>query len=1289
MANVSYHISSLLDKMNSHDKDYRFMATNDLMTELQKDSIKLDDDSERKVVKMLLKLLEDKNGEVQNLAVRCLGPLVGKVKDYQIDTIVDTLCSNMLSEKEQLRDISSIGLKTVITELPQSNMSEIGRICKQITNRLTEAVAKQKDVSVQLEALDILGDLLSRHGALLASYHSQIKDALLPLLKSGRMAVRKRSNTAVGHLVITCNNVIFGELVGHLVSELKSSGTKPVDAETLTRTRRTYVQCICSVTRQAGHRVGKYLQDIMPLITMFCEQEEADDELREHCIQAFELFVRRCPMEVTSYLSSIITMCLQYITYDPNYNYDEDDDIIDDDVIGDEDDEDDDYSDDEDMSWKVRRASAKCLEAVMSTRPELLMDLYQTVSLPLVARFKVINDIFGLQEREESVRADIFTAFIALVKHTRNLSVDLGVNVANGGEQQMETDTPTSLLLSQVPTIVKSIHKHLLEKSTKTRHCCFSLLTQLVLTVPGCLAHHIGSLIPGVEHSLSQNRNNSSNMKIDALNFIHVLLTNHEPTVILPYVKALSPLIVVCVKDPFYKITSDALLAMQDLVKVVCDDNVTFESDSLIQTLYLATLHRLKTSDIDQEVKERAIMCMGQIMSSAGQRLQSEVSNTLELFLDRLRNEITRLTTVKSLHMIALSRRLSLSPILPRAMPVLANFLRKNQRSLKISTLRCLDSIFTNYADLLSYSSQQSVGIMFEGSVLSARNPSLNQRRRPPHHPAVHATAGSHATTASNLPPEIDDEAASLLPSTGTDFSSQTSIPLHSKYTNPITSKYTNPPPANTLTQHPMQQNASLPFAILSCVSSCWTWRTRKSTDSIRTFVFLYRGEIGQRIDLTSFPDLERVSCWETFGATNEEVKSAASFSLGRICIGNLQHYLPGMIKQIQLQSKNQYLLLHSLKETITFSTHEALGGYMENIWELLVRFAESPEEGTRNVVAECLGRLTLIHPVHFLPKLQGFLKSGSPKVRSTVISAVKVAITDQPRPIDPMLKSCFGDFLALLEVRGGRGLGKHKKTSNCLNIPSTPFNSTLVLPQDPDINVRRVTLTLLNSAAHNKAALIKDLLPETLPKLYGETRIRKELIREVLMGPFRHTVDDGLDVRKAAFECMYTLLESSVTQLDIFQFLTYVENGLKDSYDIKMLTFLMLVRLANLCPTAVLQHVDKLVEPLRATCSVKVMHGIVNIITRYHQATSGVVSKQVKADSVKQEFEKQDELKRSALRAVNALLTIPEADKSPAMSEFLAQVRSSTDLSAMFESVQNDSSSTTSMVAMEAMDTS
>lgn len=52
---------------------------------------------------------------------RSLGPLVSKVKEYQVETIVDTLCTNMLSDKEQLRDISSIGLKTVIGELPPAS----------------------------------------------------------------------------------------------------------------------------------------------------------------------------------------------------------------------------------------------------------------------------------------------------------------------------------------------------------------------------------------------------------------------------------------------------------------------------------------------------------------------------------------------------------------------------------------------------------------------------------------------------------------------------------------------------------------------------------------------------------------------------------------------------------------------------------------------------------------------------------------------------------------------------------------------------------------------------------------------------------------------------------------------------------------------------------------------------------------------------------------------------------------------------------------------------------------
>ena len=275
---------------------------------------------------------------------------------------------------------------------------------------------------------------------------------------------------------------------------------------------------------------------------------------------------------------------------------------------------------------------------------------------------------------------------------------------------------------------------------------------------------------------------------------------------------------------------------------------------------------------------------------------------------------------------------------------------------------------------------------------------------------------------------------------------------------------------------------------------------------------------------------------------------------------------------------------------------------------------------GTRNVVAECLGKLCLIDPDNLLPKLKMALSSPSALMRTTVVTAMKFTISDQPQSIDSLLRANIGDFLATLT--------------------------------DADLNVRRVALVALNSAAHNKPSLVRDLLKDLLPHLYNETQKRKELVREVEMGPFKHEVDDGLDLRKAAFECMYTLLDTCVDRLDIFEFLSHVQDGLKDHYDIKMLTYLMLARVAQLCPGMVLTRLDKLVEPLKLTVTTK-----------------------VKANSVKQEYEKQDELKRSAMRALAALMTIPGADKHPQLNEFLNQIRTTPELSNLFDSIQKDSS--------------
>ena len=100
------------------------------------------------------------------------------MKDFQVESIVDHLCNNMVGDKEQLRDISSIGLKTVINELPLTTPSLAASVCKTMTGRLSAAIAQQDDVSVQLEALDILGDLLSRFGSLLVQFHLVVSISL-------------------------------------------------------------------------------------------------------------------------------------------------------------------------------------------------------------------------------------------------------------------------------------------------------------------------------------------------------------------------------------------------------------------------------------------------------------------------------------------------------------------------------------------------------------------------------------------------------------------------------------------------------------------------------------------------------------------------------------------------------------------------------------------------------------------------------------------------------------------------------------------------------------------------------------------------------------------------------------------------------------------------------------------------------------------------------------------------------------------------------------------------------
>lgn len=215
----------------------------------------------------------------------------------------------------------------------------------------------------------------------MVNFHAQIFTCLVVQLNSPRLAVRKRAILAISYLVATCNSVLFSQLLDVLLNELKKMQNNSLS--------KTYIQCLAAISRQAGHRVGENLQSIIPLVVYYSQCD--DEELVEYSLQAFESFVRRCPKEITAYIKEIMDLCLKYVSYDPNYNYDDDDEEEANAMEADENEEDDDqedYSDDDDVSWKIRRAASKCLDAIIHTRHELLHVFYSEVSPILISRFK-------------------------------------------------------------------------------------------------------------------------------------------------------------------------------------------------------------------------------------------------------------------------------------------------------------------------------------------------------------------------------------------------------------------------------------------------------------------------------------------------------------------------------------------------------------------------------------------------------------------------------------------------------------------------------------------------------------------------------------------------------------------------------------------------------------------------------------------------------------------------------------------------------------------------------------
>lgn len=1240
------------------------MGTSDLLAELSKDSFRATPDVERKVTEVVLKQLDDQSADVSSLAIKCIPPLVKGASEKTTETVIDALCAKLAMTAKsdaQRRDAGVIGLKSLVAELGDSHPAS-GAVAASLAPKLVAFFAgkstDEPDAAVVGDVLDILRAAATSHGRAMAPHHAATRDALLAYLRNDGRVAKKRAAQCLAALAASFTDAaaastvddVLGELNAHAASgSVAAKGGGAGDESALWA---WLLGALARCAAAAGLEFSRSIARAAPMVADVCERcvGEEEEPTREACLQALEAFAARCPGECAVHLARVQTLALDLTSYDPNCDEsdegdDESDDGGDDNNGGDDDNADEDmdddeygdeeYSDDEDdSSWKIRRAAVKTVAAASRASPAILEANFEKIASKMLGRLR--------REREESVKLDVFEALEDII----------ATCAGHGG-------TLEAAARACAPRIARAATARLVDANAgaKTKTAAIRLTRETAAALPGSLESSLPALVPAFASVLAPNGPSQaaggSALKVEALALASLVFSTRpadaptDPA----FVDSIAPHVFAAAGDKYYKVAAEALRACRALVPVVARD-ARWHAAALAE----AAMSRVGATDQDQEVKDAAISCAGAAAARLGDVMgASDLKRCLGLLLDRLKNEITRLAAVKAIGQVAKSElRLDMGDAAASAVEALAGFLRKTNRPLRQASLAALEALVSKHSGSLSDAEVTAAvveaaalvtdgDLAIAGSALSLAASSVKVTAFPTARAAV-CERTLPAALELVRSPLMQSHALHALTSF---FAALVAANLPGSKADDLLERLMDPSNSGAGVAGGGSLKAEGEAAAVAgrtaavCVAAvCAGVNDAKHTSATATALvkqlgdpaslsekdlpaLFCLGELGKAADLSAVAGIE-AALLGALDAPGEELKSAASVALGGVATGGRAKFLPIILGHVANEShKHQYSLFLSLREVIRDGGGGGEEDEQRRMLEILFANAGSEEEGVRNVVAECLGLLAVRDAASLAPRLAEKASTpGDARTRATSVLAMKYAALALGHSSDS--QSSAAVFAEVLPAFVG----------------SIPL-------RDEDRDVRRAAVQTLSAAAHAAPALARPILADALPAVFEQTVIDQSSVRVVDLGPFKHTVDDGLELRKAAFECCDTLLDACLPADSLANggesvsgcasgYVAALVTGLGDHYDVKMVSHALLAKLATRpgASTVLLQRLKELVDPMGKTLTAK-----------------------LKGDAVKQEIDRNEDLVRSCLRAVDACEAhLAGASNDPAFAEFIAK---------------------------------
>ncbi|KAL4737053.1 armadillo-type protein [Aspergillus similis] len=283
---IQQNLNGLLSKLNDPDPDVRYMSLNDLYGILSNPSssyLAHDQASATRLAEGLLKALDDQHGDVQNQALKCLGPLVVRLPLEGLRTLLERL-SDLTTSQTIDTSVPNTALRVIVTALPRpqpnqapsadantaySAVSEvlIPRLIGPGPYKRRGSITKgmlEKDPAkgFSSDAIDVVIQVASCFGALLQeSELTALGKAVMTIIDNDTAGtvVTKRALAAISALVVYFSDEQFGIFVSELVERFNSPQLSTVH-------RRHLIAAVGCLARTVPAKFGPHLSTLAPFV---------------------------------------------------------------------------------------------------------------------------------------------------------------------------------------------------------------------------------------------------------------------------------------------------------------------------------------------------------------------------------------------------------------------------------------------------------------------------------------------------------------------------------------------------------------------------------------------------------------------------------------------------------------------------------------------------------------------------------------------------------------------------------------------------------------------------------------------------------------------------------------------------------------------------------------------------------------------------------------------------------------------------------------------------------------